>query len=136
MTIEDKIRRITGMERADIKRINTFLNDVQEGLCEGDEPATMHMQLFVPEIYIGFSVFTVFWYCVYFVVGGLLSFLKVFSFLCCFRSILFGSIGRLEKYSNAGFPADTNRLTIAITSRYLLPRQISWTDPHDPNKRA
>lgn len=33
-----------------------------------------HM-LFFPETYIGFSVFTVFWYFVYFVVGGFLSML-------------------------------------------------------------
>ena len=33
------------MEKAEIKRINDFLNDVQEGLCEGDEPAAMHLQL-------------------------------------------------------------------------------------------
>lgn len=45
MPLEAKSRRITAMEKAEIKRINTFLNDVHEGLCEGDEPATMHLQL-------------------------------------------------------------------------------------------
>ena len=33
------------MEKTEIKRINNFLNDVHEGLCEGDEPAAMHLQL-------------------------------------------------------------------------------------------
>jgi len=33
------------MEKAEIKRINNFLNDVHEGLCEGDETAAMQLQL-------------------------------------------------------------------------------------------
>jgi hypothetical protein len=33
------------IDKPEIKRINTFLNDVQEGICEGDEPATMQLQL-------------------------------------------------------------------------------------------
>ena len=45
MPIEDKSRIIAYVEKAEIKRINTFLNDVQEGLCESDEPTTMHLQL-------------------------------------------------------------------------------------------
>jgi hypothetical protein len=33
------------MEKAEIKQINNFLNDVQERLCEGDEATAMHLQL-------------------------------------------------------------------------------------------
>jgi len=33
------------MEKAEIERINNFLNDVHEGLCEGGGPASMHLQL-------------------------------------------------------------------------------------------
>jgi len=33
------------VNKTEIKRINTFLNDVHEGLCEGDEPVTMQLQL-------------------------------------------------------------------------------------------
>ena len=33
------------VNKTEIKRINTFLNDVHEGLCEGDEPVTMQLQI-------------------------------------------------------------------------------------------
>jgi len=33
------------MEKAEIKQISDFLYDVYEGLCEGDEPVTMQLQL-------------------------------------------------------------------------------------------
>ena len=45
MPIEDNSHIITYMEKAEIKRMNNFLNDVHEGLCEGDETATMQLQL-------------------------------------------------------------------------------------------
>jgi hypothetical protein len=37
------------MDKAEIKRIGGFLSDVYEGICEGDEPATM--QLHLSELY-------------------------------------------------------------------------------------
>jgi len=37
------------MDKADVQQIVAFFNDVQEGLCEGDEIATMQAQL--TEIY-------------------------------------------------------------------------------------
>jgi hypothetical protein len=40
-----KSHRITAIERAEIMRINGFLNDVQEGLFEGDEITTLQIQL-------------------------------------------------------------------------------------------
>ena len=33
------------MERVEIQRIADFLSDVYEGICEGDEFATMHLHL-------------------------------------------------------------------------------------------
>jgi len=33
------------MEKAEIKQIGHFLNDVYEGICEGDESTVMHLQL-------------------------------------------------------------------------------------------
>ncbi|MBA7611475.1 hypothetical protein ES703_18699 [subsurface metagenome] len=56
MTFEPKSHRIAGMKKAEIERINNFLNDVQEGLCEGDEPASMHLQL--SELYKVITKFT------------------------------------------------------------------------------
>ena len=33
------------MEKAEIKRIADFINDTWEGICGGDEPTTMQLQL-------------------------------------------------------------------------------------------
>lgn len=33
------------MKKAEIKQISNFLNDVYEGICEGDETTTMQQQL-------------------------------------------------------------------------------------------
>jgi len=33
------------MDKAEIQQIADFLNDVHEGLCEGDEDATLHLHL-------------------------------------------------------------------------------------------
>ena len=33
------------MEKAEIERINTFLNDVQEAICEQDPPHVLQLQL-------------------------------------------------------------------------------------------
>ena len=33
------------MDKAEIQRIVTFLNDIHEGICEGDEATTLQQQL-------------------------------------------------------------------------------------------